>query len=50
MGNVLVYVESAGGQLRTASLPAITFGRQMAEKAGGKLSLLLVERRRWCCG
>jgi electron transfer flavoprotein alpha subunit len=42
MGNVLVLVESSGGQLRTASLPAISFGRQMAEKAGGKLSLLLV--------
>jgi electron transfer flavoprotein alpha subunit len=42
MGNVLVVVEASAGQLRTASLPAITFGRQMAEKAGGKLSLLLL--------
>jgi electron transfer flavoprotein alpha subunit len=42
MGNVLVVVEASAGQLRTASLPAITFGRQMAEKAGGKLSLLVI--------
>jgi electron transfer flavoprotein alpha subunit len=42
MGNVLVVVEGSAGQLRTASLPAITFGRQMAEKAGGKLSLLIL--------
>jgi electron transfer flavoprotein alpha subunit len=42
MANVLVVVEASAGQLRTASLPAITFGRQMAEKAGGKLTLLLV--------
>ena len=42
MGNVLVVVETQDGQLRTASLPAVTFGKQMAEKAGGKLSLLVV--------
>jgi electron transfer flavoprotein alpha subunit len=42
MGNVLVVVEQSGGQLRTASLPAVTFGKQMAEVAGGKLSLLLI--------
>src|SRR5262249_5384374 len=45
MGNVLVVVEASAGQLRTASLPAITFGRQMAQKletAGGKLYLLLL--------
>ncbi|MCU1278908.1 MAG: Electron transfer flavoprotein alpha subunit [bacterium] len=42
MGNVLVVVETQEGHVRTASLPAITFGRQMAEKAGGKLSLLVV--------
>src|SRR5438105_15629600 len=42
MGNVLVVVEHAGGQLRTASLPAVTFGQKMAEVAGGKLYLLVV--------
>jgi electron transfer flavoprotein alpha subunit len=42
MGNVLVVVETQDGHLRTASLPAVTFGKQLAEKAGGKLSLLVV--------
>jgi electron transfer flavoprotein alpha subunit len=42
MGNVLIVVESQGDHVRTASLPAVTFGQQMAEKAGGKLSLLAV--------
>ncbi len=42
MGNVLVVIETQDGHLRTASLPAVTFGKQMAEKAGGKLSLLVI--------
>ncbi|MCU1277755.1 MAG: etfA, partial [bacterium] len=42
MGNVLIVVETQEGRVRTASLPAITFGKQVAEKAGGKLSLLVV--------
>ena len=42
MGNVLIVVESAGAHLKTASLPAVTFGKQMAEAAGGKLHLLLI--------
>jgi electron transfer flavoprotein alpha subunit len=42
MGNVLIVVETHAGSLRTASLPAVTFGKQMAEKAGGKLSLLVI--------
>ena len=42
MGNVLIVVESQGDHVRAASLPAITFGKQLAEKAGGKLSLLVV--------
>ncbi len=42
MGNVLVVVETQNGQMRTASLPAVTFGKQLAEKSGGKLSLLVV--------
>src|SRR5438309_565109 len=29
MGNVLVYLESAGGSLRPASLPAVTFARNL---------------------
>ncbi len=41
MGNVLIVLEQSGGQLRTASLPAVTFGKQMAETAGGKLFLLI---------
>jgi electron transfer flavoprotein alpha subunit len=42
MGNVLVVVEAQNGQLRSATLPAVTFGKQLAEKAGGKLSLLVI--------
>jgi electron transfer flavoprotein alpha subunit len=42
MGNVLVVVEESGGQVRTASLPGVSFGLKMAEAAGGKLSLLLL--------
>jgi electron transfer flavoprotein alpha subunit len=42
MGNVLVVVETQEGRVRTASLPAVTFGKQMAEKSGGTLSLLVV--------
>ncbi len=42
MGNVLIVVEAQDGHLRTASLPAITFGKQIAEKAGGKVSLLVI--------
>ena len=41
-GNVLVVVESADEQLRTASLSAITFGREAAKLHGGGLSLLLI--------
>ena len=42
MANVLVVVEQSGGALRTASLPAVSFGKQLAELAGGKLSLLVI--------
>ena len=41
MGNVLIVVEQLNGQLRTASLPAVTFGKQLAEKSGGQLLLLV---------
>ena len=39
--NVLLLVEHAGGHLRTASLPAVTFARQAAQHHGGKLVLLV---------
>jgi electron transfer flavoprotein alpha subunit len=42
MGNVLVVVEELQGQLRSASLPAITFGKNMAETVGGQLALLVI--------
>ena len=42
MGNVLIVVEQNEGQVRTASLPAIAFGKKMAEVAGGKLALLVI--------
>jgi electron transfer flavoprotein alpha subunit len=42
MANVLVVIESQNGALRTASLPAVTFGKQLADKGGGKLSLLVI--------
>jgi electron transfer flavoprotein alpha subunit len=42
MGNVLIVVETQNGTLRTASLPAVTSGKQIAEKAGGTLSLLVI--------
>ena len=42
MGNVLIFVEHAEGHVRTASLPAVTFGQQAASHHGGKLYLMLV--------
>ena len=42
MGKVLVLIEHAEGHLRTASLPAVTFGRDAATQHGGALVLLLV--------
>ena len=42
MGNVLVFVEHSQGHVRTASLPAVTFGKQAAQHHAGKLLLLLV--------
>ena len=42
MANALVVIETQDGHLRTASLPAITFGKELAAKGGGKLSLLVV--------
>ncbi len=41
MANVLVVLEHAAGALRTASLPAVTFGKEMAAKLGGQLYLLV---------
>jgi electron transfer flavoprotein alpha subunit len=43
MGNVIVLLEhTAEGHLRTASLPAATFGKQAAAQHGGELIFLLV--------
>ena len=42
MGNVLIYLEHAEGHVRTASLPAVTFGKQAAAQHGGQLLFLLV--------
>jgi electron transfer flavoprotein alpha subunit len=42
MSNVLIFVEQSHGALRKASLPAITFGQQMAAKTGGALHLVLI--------
>jgi electron transfer flavoprotein alpha subunit len=41
MGKVLIFVEHNGGHLRTASLPAVTFGRAAAKHHGGALALVL---------
>jgi electron transfer flavoprotein alpha subunit len=42
MATVLIVVETAGGNVRTASLPAVSFGKLMAEAAGAKLELLVI--------
>ncbi len=42
MANVLVVLEQLGGKLRTASLPAVTFGKQLAGQSGGQVSLLVL--------
>jgi len=41
MANVLVVLEHAAGALRTASLPAVTFGKELAAKTGGQLYFLV---------
>ncbi len=42
MATVLVLCESKGSALRGASLPAVSFGREMAKARGAELALLLV--------
>jgi electron transfer flavoprotein alpha subunit len=42
MANVLIVTEAHAGKLRAASLSAVTFGKQMAEKIGGKLTLVVL--------
>jgi len=42
MSNVLIFVEQAGGELKKASLSAITFGQELAAKRGSELHLVLV--------
>jgi electron transfer flavoprotein alpha subunit len=41
-GTALILCEVAGGKVRGASLPAITFGRKVAEAQGGNVTLLLI--------
>ncbi len=42
MGNVLIIVEQKDGKLRSATLNAITFGKQAQEKVGGELYALVI--------
>ena len=42
MSNVLIFVEQAGGELKKASLAAVTFGQQLAAKRGGELHLAVI--------
>jgi electron transfer flavoprotein alpha subunit len=42
MSNVLVVAEQLDGSLRKASLSAVTAGKQLAEKTGGKMHTLLL--------
>ncbi len=42
MSKVLVILETAGGKLRSSSLPGITCGQQIAAKAGAELHLLVL--------
>ena len=42
MSNVLIFVEQAGGELKKASLAAITFGQQLTAKRGGELHLAVI--------
>ncbi len=42
MGNVLIVAEQKDGKLRSATLNAITFGKQVQEKLGGELHVLVI--------
>jgi electron transfer flavoprotein alpha subunit len=42
MSTVLVILESAGGKLRTSSMPGVTCGKELAAKTGGELHLLVL--------
>ena len=42
MGNILTFVEYQGDSLRGSALSAISCARQLAEKHGGQVSLLLI--------
>ena len=42
MGNVLIVAEQKDGKLRSATLNAITFGKQVQEKLGGELLVLVI--------
>ena len=42
MSKVLVVLETAGGAIKSASLPGITAGQELAKHAGGELHLLVL--------
>jgi electron transfer flavoprotein alpha subunit len=42
MSNVLVFVEQQGGKLKKGSLAGIAFGKQVAQKSGGQLHLVVI--------
>jgi electron transfer flavoprotein alpha subunit len=42
MSNVLVFVEQHGGKLKKTSLVGISFGKEVAQKSGGQLHLVVI--------
>ena len=42
MSNVLIFVEQASGEVKKASLSAITFGQQLCAKSGGELFFVVM--------
>lgn len=42
MSHILLFVETQGDSLKTSSLPAFTFGQELAAKTGGKLFVALI--------
>jgi len=42
MANILLYTEQRGGEFKSATLPAVTFARQLAEKVGGGFDIVVL--------
>ena len=42
MANILVYTEQRGGEFKNATLPAITFARQLAQQTGGSYAIAVL--------